>query len=169
MADSSEKSEAKLIDFGLSKRYAGQETGSKMTTVVGTPYYVAPEVLSGKYGRECDVWSLGVILYVFLCGYPPFEGDSNTLIFKNIMHAELKFDPKEWAGVSQEAKELLKMMLERNVEKRITAVDALSHAFFKKKHNEQFDKGKILKRMREYRAPLQLQQETLKLIAQTLY
>ena len=117
-----------------------------MHTVVGTPYYVAPEVLSGKYGRECDVWSLGVILYVFLCGYPPFEGDSNTLIFKNIMGQKLAFDPKEWSEVSEEAKDLVSKMLERDTEKRISSVDALTHPFFKKKHNEAsgFDKKKIL-------------------------
>jgi len=84
MASGKEDSECKLIDFGLSKRYSKGET-DKMSTVVGTPYYVAPEVLQGKYHKECDVWSLGVILYVFLCGYPPFEGDNNTQIFKNIM------------------------------------------------------------------------------------
>jgi len=85
MADKSELSEVKLIDFGLSKRYQGNAAAEKMHTVVGTPYYVAPEVLKGQYGKECDVWSLGIILYVFLCGYPPFEGDSNTQIFKNIL------------------------------------------------------------------------------------
>jgi len=84
MADKSESSEIKLIDFGLSKRNLGGGI-AKMSTVVGTPYYVAPEVLGGNYGEECDVWSLGVILYVFLCGYPPFEGDNNGIIFKNIL------------------------------------------------------------------------------------
>lgn len=57
-----------------------------MHTVVGTPYYVAPEVLKGDYDKSCDIWSLGVILYVFLCGYPPFEGDNNTQIFKNVLN-----------------------------------------------------------------------------------
>lgn len=76
MADNSENSEVKLIDFGLAKRLAGET--EKMHTVVGTPYYVAPEVLKGDYDKSCDIWSLGVILYVFLCGYPPFEGDNNT-------------------------------------------------------------------------------------------
>jgi calcium-dependent protein kinase len=68
----------------LAKRL-GQET-EKMSTVVGTPYYVAPEVLKGDYGKSCDIWSLGVIMYVFLCGYPPFEGDNNTQIFKNVLN-----------------------------------------------------------------------------------
>jgi len=77
MSDKSEDAEIKMIDFGLSKRFAATEQVKKMHTVVGTPYYVAPEVLRGNYGRECDVWSLGVILFIFLCGYPPFEGDAN--------------------------------------------------------------------------------------------
>ena len=57
----------------------------KMQTIVGTPYYVAPEVLKGIYDEACDVWSLGIILYIFLCGYPPFEGDNNKEIFKNVL------------------------------------------------------------------------------------
>jgi calcium-dependent protein kinase len=74
MANKEDDSEVKLIDFGLSKRYEIWEAYMKMTAVVGTPFYIAPEVLKGKYGKECDIWSLGIILYVFLCGYPPFEG-----------------------------------------------------------------------------------------------
>ena len=63
------ENEIKLIDFGLSKRQHGN---NKMTTVAGTPYYMAPEILSGKYDSKCDTWSLGVLLYVFMSGYLPF-------------------------------------------------------------------------------------------------
>ena len=88
-ADKSEDSELKLIDFGLSKRFGKNESGAPggdfMHSIVGTPYYVAPEVLEGRYGYECDVWSLGIILYIMLCGYPPFEGDNNKEIFKRVM------------------------------------------------------------------------------------
>jgi len=85
MNDPSENSEVKLIDFGLSKRFSEEQEMEKMHTVVGTPYYVAPEVLKGNYDKSCDVWSLGVILFVFLCGYPPFEGDNNKEIFRNVL------------------------------------------------------------------------------------
>ena len=96
-SDRSEDAEIKLIDFGLSKRFgpnalAGHDAllGSasmedKMHTIVGTPYYVAPEVLMGSYDFSCDVWSLGVILFIMLCGYPPFEGDNNKEIFKRVL------------------------------------------------------------------------------------
>jgi calcium-dependent protein kinase len=148
MASSKEDSECKLIDFGLSKRY--QDGGAdKMQTVVGTPYYVAPEVLKGNYHKECDVWSLGVILYVFLCGYPPFEGDNNTQIFKNIMGQKLAFDPKEWSAVSNDAKDLLAQMLDRNAETRITAHGCLEHPFFDGSGQDgEADLGKILNRIR---------------------
>ena len=107
MSDKSEGAEVKLIDFGLSKRFSSKDQLAKMKTVVGTPYYVAPEVLKGSYDKRCDVWSLGVILFVFLCGYPPFEGDNNKEIFKNVLKQDLKFDPADWTTVSKEAKDLV--------------------------------------------------------------
>lgn len=64
----------KIIDFGTSKTYNGDE---KLNDVCGTPYYIAPEVLDGKYTEKCDVWSCGVIMYIMLCGYPPFNGVSD--------------------------------------------------------------------------------------------
>lgn len=85
MENKDDNSEVKLIDFGLSKRWMDGDGADKMHTVVGTPYYVAPEVLRGSYDKKCDIWSLGVILFVFLCGYPPFEGDDNKQIFKNVV------------------------------------------------------------------------------------
>ena len=91
LADNSQDAEIKLIDFGLSKRFGIKNVESQKTnqinlkTVVGTPYYVAPEVLRQSYDKSCDIWSLGIILYIFLCGYPPFEGDDSKEIFRNIL------------------------------------------------------------------------------------
>jgi calcium-dependent protein kinase len=116
MSDTSEVAEIKLIDFGLSKRFSNKEQLEKMKTVVGTPYYVAPEVLKGSYDGRCDVWSLGIMLFVFLCGYPPFEGDNNKEIFKNVLKQELTFDPADWDTVSPEAKDLVSKMLKKDPE-----------------------------------------------------
>lgn len=108
--DKAADAEIKLIDFGLSKRFGAiveSDPSEKMHTIVGTPYYVAPEVLKGNYDFECDVWSLGVILFIMLCGYPPFEGDNNKEIFKNVLKQKLEFDPEDWTSISDEAKDLI--------------------------------------------------------------
>jgi len=73
--------ELKLIDFGLSKRQQGDK---KLKTIAGTPYYMAPEVLDGRYDSKCDTWSLGVLLYVFMSGYLPFQGDNRNDVFSKI-------------------------------------------------------------------------------------
>jgi len=130
MDDTTENAEVKLIDFGLSKRFSQQDEIEKMHTVVGTPYYVPPEVLKGNYDINCDVWSLGVILFVFLCGYPPFEGDNNKEIFRNVMKSPLTFDPSDWNSVSTKAKDLVTKMLNKDPEQRISAQDCLNHPWF---------------------------------------
>ena len=103
----------------------------KLKTVVGTTYYVAPEVLKGNYDNSCDIWSLGIILYIFLCGYPPFEGDNSKEIFKNVLNSPLKFDPADWSIISDEAKDLVTRMLDKNNKTRITANEALEHTWMK--------------------------------------
>jgi len=72
-----------------------------MKTVVGTPFYVAPEVLRRKYGKECDLWSWGVMMYVMLAGQPPFYGDSNTETFRKILKGEYSFKHPEWNVISK--------------------------------------------------------------------
>lgn len=117
--------EIKLIDFGLSA-----QTKKNMKETVGTPYYVAPEVLEGKYDQKCDVWSLGVIMYVLLCGYLPFQGDTQDKVFKKIINSEWDFHHKEWKQVSLEAKDLVKQLLEKDISKRLSSADALKHEWF---------------------------------------
>ena len=138
-----------------------------MHTVVGTPYYVAPEVLRGEYDKQCDVWSLGIILYVFLCGYPPFEGDNNKEIFKNVLKSKLEFDPADWNTVSEEAKDLVRKMLSKTPGDRISAQDCLEHEWFKLNHDEEqadINKRAILKKMAKFRLPKKLQIETMKFL-----
>jgi calcium-dependent protein kinase len=74
-----EASEIKVIDFGLSKICNTKNTGKieRLKTRAGTPYYISPEVLAGNYDKQCDLWSAGCILYILLCGYPPFYGDDD--------------------------------------------------------------------------------------------
>jgi len=82
LTDTSIDSQAKLIDFGLAKNWKLE--AKDMNTKAGSCYYVAPEVLEGSYDYRCDIWSLGVILYILLVGYPPFNGPSNATIFQSI-------------------------------------------------------------------------------------
>jgi len=85
-------SELKLIDFGLSKRFLQEET--HLHSLVGTPYYIPPEVLKGDYTMKCDVWSLGVSMYILLCRYPPFNGEDNKKIFHNVVNSDPNFSDK---------------------------------------------------------------------------
>lgn len=91
----------------------------------GTPYYIAPEVLKKDYNEKCDIWSCGVILYILLSGYPPFNGKTNEQIMKKVLEGSYSFNKKEWNIISDKAKMLISKMLTYNSEKRISAVQAL--------------------------------------------
>ena len=86
----------KLIDFGLSCR----QTDDKLRELVGSPFYVAPEVLKKSYDHRCDVWSLGVMLFIMLTGYPPFNGPNNETIFKKIEQGTIDKDGSEYENLS---------------------------------------------------------------------
>jgi calcium-dependent protein kinase len=91
-----------------------------MKTKVGTPYYISPDVLSGDYDFRCDIWSAGCILYIMLCGYPPFNGDNDEEIIENVQKGVIHFDEDEWSEISKDAKDLIKKMI-TTPEKRLTA------------------------------------------------
>lgn len=122
----------KIIDFGLSRTFntadsvlkdqtsddgnRKRKTRAVLKTKAGTPFYIAPEVLTGNYNEKCDVWSAGVILYILLCGYPPFYGESNKQILDAVKQGKLDFSGAEWKDKSKEAIDLIKKMItEQNV------------------------------------------------------
>ena len=98
-----------------------------MTSMIGSPYYVAPEVLAGKYDHQCDMWSIGVIAYILLCGYPPFNGSNEGRIFRRIMACDYDFREDDWDLVRDEAKDFIKKLLVKDPQKRMTATQALNH------------------------------------------
>lgn len=114
----------KVIDFGLSRFVMPDEY---MHARVGTPYYIAPEVLEKNYTRSCDLWSCGVILYILLCGYPPFWGDRDTEVFRKVRKGDVSFNGAEWATVSDSAKTLITKLLIMNPDHRISVTQALNH------------------------------------------
>lgn len=120
-----EDSPIKIIDFGLSRH--DDTVHGIMKTKVGTPYYVAPEVLRREYTKSCDIWSIGVITYILLCGYPPFYGDSDTEIFDSVRAGNFDFPSPEWDEISQGAKDFVINMLQKDPETRPTASDAAKH------------------------------------------
>ncbi|KAG9140507.1 hypothetical protein Leryth_027006 [Lithospermum erythrorhizon] len=119
-----EDSPLKTIDFGLSVFF---KPGEVLTDMVGSPYYVSPDVLGRSYGPEADIWSAGVITYILLCGTPPFWGETQEEIFKEILHGNIDFSSEPWPHISESAKDLVKKMIERDPKKRITAHDVLCH------------------------------------------
>lgn len=89
----SKSKKIKLIDFGLSSYFNDK---IKLNSKVGTPYYVAPEVLKGEYSKECDLWSVGVITYILMTGFPPFGGKNNNEIYRSILKCNVTYYAEEW-------------------------------------------------------------------------
>ncbi|EGR29296.1 protein kinase domain protein [Ichthyophthirius multifiliis] len=119
----------KVIDFGTSRKI---DKSKKMTKLLGTPYYIAPEVLNKSYDEKCDVWSCGIILFISLCGYPPFSGRNEDEILKKVKIGKFKFDPEDWDHISNDAKQLIQKMLTYDPKKRITALQALNDQWVQK-------------------------------------
>jgi len=114
----------KVTDFGLSKDF-GEAT---LQTSCGTPDYVAPEVLRGApYDNSVDLWSIGVITYILLCGFPPFYGNSDQEIFEKILKAEYDFPAPDWDVISDDAKNFIRQILVLDPHKRPTSAEALQH------------------------------------------
>ncbi|XP_042385465.1 calcium-dependent protein kinase 20-like [Zingiber officinale] len=121
-----ENAPLKAIDFGLSVFF---RPGECFNEIVGSPYYMAPEVLKRNYGPEVDVWSVGVILYILLCGVPPFWAETEQGVAQAILCSVVDFKREPWPKVSDSAKDLVRHMLEPDPKKRLTAQQVLDHTW----------------------------------------
>ncbi|KAI3800144.1 hypothetical protein L1987_35454 [Smallanthus sonchifolius] len=126
LATTASSSQIKLADFGLATYI---NPGQRLHGTVGSPFYIAPEVLAGGYNQAADVWSAGVILYILLSGKPPFWGKSKSRIFDAVRAASLRFQSDPWNGISGSAKELIRGMLHTDPSVRFTAQQVLDHTW----------------------------------------
>lgn len=143
LADDSDCAVIKLCDFGFAKMDDG-----KMCTPSFTPYYVAPQVLEASrrkqlqltpyyYDKSCDMWSLGVVIYILLCGYPPFYSEIPSITLSKgmkarITNADYEFPPDDWCYISQQAINLIKSLLIVDATQRLTIEEVLSHPWLRK-------------------------------------
>ena len=114
----------KIIDFGTSLVY---DPSRSLDEKLGTPYYIAPEVLNKNYDSKCDIWSCGVITYILLSGMPPFNGQSDQDIMKKVRQGQFDFEDRAWANVSDKAKDFISQLLTYNKDERPDAQTMLSH------------------------------------------
>jgi len=163
-----EKTHFKVIDFGLACKFTAEQV---LTTKAGTPYYVAPQVLAGKYGPESDLWSLGVIMYVVLCGYPPFYGETDADVLAKVRLGNFSFAAADWKNVSDDAKNLIKSLLKMNPRDRYTAEQALNHVWVRNKApkatNVALGSG-IVDNLKGFRSQNKLKKAALHVIASQL-
>ena len=161
----------KLIDFGTCNFFNDKQN---LTLKVGSPYYIAPEVLKRNYNEKCDIWSCGVILYILLVGEPPFKGSCTEDLLHNVEKGKFSMDGPVWNKISSEAKDLVIKMLELDPKKRISAKDAMDHTWIKNIHHKvntvdptYFEK--VCKNIYEFNNREKLQQATVAYIVHFLY
>ena len=118
----------KIIDFGTARIF---DKNKKPQSIVGSSYYIAPEVLRQKYNKECDLWSVGVILYMFIVGHAPFDGCDDEEITGNIQKGVYRKNDRRWIKASKEVKDLIQKLLTYRPSQRLTAIQALNHPWFK--------------------------------------
>ncbi|KAL2537914.1 Calcium-dependent protein kinase 6 [Forsythia ovata] len=157
----------KAIDFGLSVFF---KPGQIFTDVVGSPYYVAPEVLLKHYGPEADVWTAGVILYILLSGVPPFWAETQQGIFDAVLKGHIDFDSDPWPLISESAKDLIRKMLCMQPSERLTAHEVLCHPWISENGvapDRALDPA-VLSRLKQFSAMNKLKKMALRVIAESL-
>ncbi|XP_073015142.1 calcium-dependent protein kinase 10-like [Primulina eburnea] len=166
-ANKKENSALKAIDFGLSVFF---KPGERFNEIVGSPYYMAPEVLKRNYGPEVDIWSAGVILYILLCGVPPFWAETEQGVALAILRGAIDFKREPWSQVSESAKSLVRQMLEPDPQKRLTAQQVLEHPWIQNaKRAPNVPLGDIVRaRLKQFSVMNRFKKKALRVIAEHL-
>ncbi|KAL0725815.1 hypothetical protein Bca4012_040414 [Brassica carinata] len=166
-ANKKENSPLKAIDFGLSIFF---KPGEKFSEIVGSPYYMAPEVLKRSYGPEIDIWSAGVILYILLCGVPPFWAESEQGVAHAILRGIIDFKREPWPNISETAKNLVRQMLEPDPKRRLTAKQVLEHPWIQNaKKAPNVPLGDVVKsRLKQFSVMNRFKRKALRVIAEFL-
>ena len=161
----------KIIDFGTSLVF---DENKKLDEKLGTPYYIAPEVLAKNYGSKCDIWSCGVITYITLSGIPPFNGASDQEIMNKVRQGKVSFADPVWAHVSKEGKDFITQLLTKEQDKRPTAAEALQHPWIANAQQAQKDAVNqdmavaTLNNLKNFNSSSKLKQATYAFIASQL-
>ncbi|GAB2269920.1 Calcium-dependent protein kinase 10 [Dionaea muscipula] len=166
-ANKKENSPLKAIDFGLSVFF---RPGERFVEIVGSPYYMAPEVLKRNYGPEVDVWSAGVILYILLCGAPPFWAETEQGVALAILRGVIDFQREPWPQISDSAKNLVRKMLDPNPKKRLTAQQVLEHPWIQNaKKASNVPLGDIVRmRLKQFATMNKFKKKAMRVIAEHL-
>ncbi|KAG8388995.1 hypothetical protein BUALT_Bualt02G0183400 [Buddleja alternifolia] len=166
-ANKKETSPLKAIDFGLSVFF---KPGERFDEIVGSPYYMAPEVLKRNYGPEIDVWSAGVILYILLCGVPPFWAETEQGVAQAIIRSVVDFKRDPWPKISDNAKDLVKKMLDPDPSRRFTAQQVLEHPWLQNiKKAPNVSLGETVKaRLKQFSVMNKLKKRALRVVAEHL-
>lgn len=166
-ANKKENAPLKAIDFGLSVTFT---PGERFSEIVGSPYYMAPEVLRRSYGPEVDVWSAGVMLYILLCGVPPFWAETESGVAQAILRGVVDFSREPWPKVSDRAKSLVRKMLELNPRRRMTAQQVLDHPWIQNiSQAPEVPLGEVVRsRLKHFSAMNKLKKKALRVIAELM-
>lgn len=166
LENNSPDAQLKVIDFGTSSRVMPRK---HLRGVVGTSYYMAPEVLSGRYNEKCDIWSCGVVMYIFLAGSPPFPGQTEKEIEANIERAQVSFEGEEWTDVSEEAQAFVLRMLTKAQVLRPSAHELLQDPWLvsatEAARVDKVLRKKVLERLRNFHYGCRLREAALQYIA----
>ncbi|KAG2246836.1 hypothetical protein Bca52824_086464 [Brassica carinata] len=167
LSSKDDKALIKATEFGLS---VFLEEGKVYRDIVGSAYYVAPEVLRRRYMKEVDIWSAGIILYILLSGVPPFWAETEKGIFDAILEGHIDFESQPWPSICNSAKDLLGRMLAADPKSRISAADVLQHPWLREggEASEKPIDSVVLSRMKQFIAMNKLKKLALKVISENI-